>query len=75
MNTYDHRHCIFCGQSSDVENFNCQSRNNYLKPDTVGNKPHAYLSAKEANQVNEFLETARHQRGATASVSGEMQGE
>lgn len=44
----DHKHCIFCGRSSDSKEVVCDSQLNPLQPDTVGNKPHAYpISIKE----------------------------
>lgn len=38
----NHKHCVFCGQSSDVGMLECHAQGNYLAMDTVGNKPHAY---------------------------------
>jgi hypothetical protein len=44
MTTLTHKHCVFCGKSSDDTSDMgiCNSPLNCLSTDTVGNKPHAY---------------------------------
>ena len=43
-----HKHCVFCGESSDSGENICYSHLNPLPVDTVGNKPHGFpMSCKE----------------------------
>jgi hypothetical protein len=45
--TNQHKHCVYCGESSahSIETrTGCTAEKNHLRPDTVGNKPHAYLA-------------------------------
>lgn len=65
-----HKHCIFCGKSSDLlglEDISCRSRNNPLPEGTCGGKPHVYLTddpppqrpkepGEEADPLREQLE-------------------
>jgi hypothetical protein len=45
MTTLTHKHCVFCGKSSDDTSDMgiCRSSLNCTPADTVGNKHHAYL--------------------------------
>ena len=42
MTTSNHKHCVFCGESSDSGSTICLSPLNPLPPDTVGNKYHGF---------------------------------
>jgi hypothetical protein len=40
--TMSHKHCVFCGESSDSDSPVCLSPLNPIPADTVGNRPHGY---------------------------------
>lgn len=42
MTAPNHKHCVFCGESSESGNAICFSPLNPLPLDTVGNKPHGF---------------------------------
>lgn len=40
-----HTKCLFCGKKSEsTESEVCFANDNFLAPDTVGNKPHGYVA-------------------------------
>lgn len=52
MTTVDHKHCVFCGESSDSGSTVCFSPLNPLPPDTVGNKHHGFpIDYKEKARI------------------------
>jgi hypothetical protein len=61
MPEISHKHCVFCGESSDAGSTVCFSPLNCLPQDTVGNRHHAYptdlngrakLAAQKAQQAD-----------------------
>jgi hypothetical protein len=57
-----HRHCIFCGISSDAGGMVgaiCMSKNNTAPVNTVGDKPHVYLLSGWDTQPSDSPEALR----------------
>jgi hypothetical protein len=49
----NHKHCVFCGTSSEAGGLVgaiCVASDNPITPDTVGNRPHAFLADNPAAQ-------------------------